>query len=307
MKRLTTLSFLFLFLTNNLCSQVETDTTRERFIFDTSGYFNSHKRLFETKREYPKFDYNTIDQKRYQDTSMLDSTHYNYDFDYLYGSDEIDSEDTMEYDTTSFNRYYQSKTISSFDLYFGSKVFNSSFYNLFNTIDHIRLFSPIYEVGLGFSARMVVGSGSRYDAGIPHDGHWTYHTIIPIQISINDSINSKLTGSTISFSFGKDLCYLINNFDFVISGGIDLGRLMLSNSNYKYMKNPFFNPTISVQPKVKIKHFVISLRVDAWNDISNARWKQALVTRFSDRQTYDLTNYRQSGMRFLVGIGYTFK
>lgn len=307
MKKLITLSFLSLFLTNSLCSQTEIDTTRERFIFDTSGYFNSHKRLFETKREYPKFDYNTVDQKRYQDTLMLDSTHYNYDFDYLYGSEESNIEDTIEYDTTSLNRYYQSKTISSFDLYFGSKVFNSSFYNSFNTIDHIQFNSSIYEFGFGFSARMVVGSGSRYDAGIPHDGHWTYHTIIPIQISINDSINSKLSGSTFSFSFGKDLCYLIDNFDLVVSGGIDVGRLMLSNPDYKLMKNPFFNPTISVQPKVKIKHFVLSLRVDCWNDMSTARWKEALVTRYSKRPSYALENYRQSGMRFLVGIGYSFK
>lgn len=326
MKKLIILSFLSLFLTNSLCSQTEIDTTVERFLFDTTGF---HEMFQEQKKrdqeKYEAFQKNRIDslstphkskgienvfgskQSNIQrDTSMLDSNHYNYDFNYLYDSDENDIEDTIEYDTTPPNRYYQSKTINSFDLYFGSKVFNSSFYNSFNVIDHVRFNSPIYEIGFGFSGQLAVGSTSSYD-NIVYEGHFSYHAILPIIIAVNDTIHFSTTGSTISFGFGRDLYYSLSNFDLIVSGGIDLGRLMLSNPNYKYMKNPFFNPTISVQPKVKIKHFVISLRVDAWNDISNARWKQALVTRFSGRQTYDLTNYRQSGMRFLVGIGYSIK
>lgn len=326
MKNLNLLSFFVLFLTNTLHSQIEIDTTREHFLFDTTGFYEMHqeqlKRVHEMYDAYQKNVSDTIKsprkskgienifgaEKNYRlaDTLMLDSTFYNYDPDYLYAIDEIDNDDTIGFDTTSFHRYYRSKTISSFELLFGSKAYNSSFYNSFNTLDHIRLFSPIYELGFGYSGRMVAGPSYSYDEGLPFDGHWSYHMIIPFQINVFDSINANLSGSTFSFSFGKDLFYLIDKFDLVVNGGIDMGRIMLSNSKHKFMKNPFFSPSISVQPKVKIKHFVLSLRVDCWNDISASRWKEALMTRYSKRESFDIENYRQSGMRFLFGIGYSF-
>lgn len=321
MKKLITLSFFVLFLTNNLCSQVEIDTTVERFIFDTTGFYE----MFQEQRNRDQEKYEEFQKNRKdsliipykskgienifgskQSTIQRNSSILNLtDYDDWPSPDEIDKEDSLGYDTTLFKRYYHSKTISSVDLCFGLKVFNSTFYNSISTIgDQFFVNAPVYEIVFAGTGRMVIGSNFGLDKGIPYDGHFSYHLILPAAIMLNDTLKMVMTGSTFSFGFGKDLLYMFSNFDLVVSGGIDIGRIALSYPKYKYMKNPFFNPMLSVQPKVKIKRFVISLRVDCWNDISNTKWKQAFFDKSFDKINYDVKNFRQSGMRFQLGVGF---
>jgi hypothetical protein len=222
-----------------------------------------------------------------------------------YEDDSIDviSEDTIlpPYKESIHN------TITAYEFYYSSKVFNNQFYNSFNQIDHINFQLPLNEIGIGLSGRICVGSMSSYDNQNCFDGQFSYKAIIPVKLTINDTLISTISGSTISINCGKDLYFSSSNFDLIISGGLDFGRIVLTNSAYKTQKNPFFSPTVSITPRVKIKHFVMSLKIDCWNDISKASWRPTLISRLSKENSYSINNFRQSGIRFSIGIGYSFK
>ena len=227
---------------------------------------------------------------------------FNCQAQYEYDSLEINSIDTILPPYTEPAHH----SITAVEIYYSSKVFNNQFYNSFNQIDHINFNQPLNEVGIGFSGRLTA-TGSNFDSSHhTFDGHLSFKTIVPVKLAINDSINSILSSSTFSFHCGKDLFYSLSNFDLIVSGGLDFGRITLKNANYKTQKNPFFNPTISIQPRVKIKKIVLSLRMDCWNDISKGVWKSTLFSRFSKENSYNINHFRQSGMRFSIGIGYSF-
>ena len=182
---------------------------------------------------------------------------FNCQAQYEYDSIEINSIDTILPPYTEPAHH----SITAFEVYYSSKVLNNQFYNSFNQIDHINFNQPLHEIGIGLSGRITTTGSSYDDSHHTFDGHLSFKTIVPIQLAINDTINSTLSSSTLSFHCGKDLFYSLANFDLIVSGGLDLGRITLKNVDFKTMKNPFFSPVISITPRVKINRFVMSLKL----------------------------------------------
>jgi len=103
--------------------------------------------------------------------------------------------------------------------------------------------------------------------------------------------------------FGKDLLPKSNIANCIVSFGFNTGRFRISGNDYKQQKNPFFSPTISIQPKIRIGPIVLSIRGDYGFDISKSNWRSVNFTN-KNNGIY-LSPLKQTGGIIYFSIGWT--
>lgn len=186
----------------------------------------------------------------------------------------------------------------SYDVSFGNKIYNNSFYSQLNTFTKADISIPTQFIGIGISGAFWAGSKSK---SFKYDGHIYFNQIVPQKIRLNDTLAPLITGNCLSMGFGKDLLSKTNTVDIIISGGFNMGRIRLYGKEITNQKNFYFSPKISIQPKVKIKSISFSIRGDYEYDISNPNWKKLY---FSKENPIILNKFNQSGLSLFFCVGY---
>lgn len=163
---------------------------------------------------------------------------------------------------------------------------------------------PIFSNTLiGWSFSGIISGGASLN-GPYHYYLQNISIIIPKDITINDSLETKLTGYNFKSMLGLiDIFNKNYNIDLVIFIGGEFGRIRLYDNPLLRKKNGYFAPKIELQPKVKFKRLVIGGSFGYGYDISNPNWKN---TWFSKDKSYTLDKLRQSGLSYQFFIGWSF-
>lgn len=192
----------------------------------------------------------------------------------------------------------KSKSINSFDLYYGYRPSFQNFYNQLNTTNKFEFNRPIQMIGFGVSGRFPM----TRDGSIC--GHFVYNQIIPQSIYINDTINCQITGFNFSYANGDAISTSSGLFTLFYYAGFNTGRLRLYGNQLARQKNVYFSPKIGIQPKITYKNFAVSFIIECEYDITNPNWKH---TFFSNKEQTKINKIRQSGVTGQIGIGYVIK
>jgi hypothetical protein len=177
-----------------------------------------------------------------------------------------------------------------------TRVYNKNYYNQLNTKDGFNQSNPPCFAGIGYSGyRFAIGRKASMLIQM------NYYKIIPSRIFIEDSLNTKLSGFVYGFGIGKGLFTKNRKLSISAYLGFNAGRITLSKNDLITQKNQFFSPKITIQPKVIIKKFVISLIIEAEYDVSNPKWKQ---TTFEKKQPYLLLPFHQTCFTGILSIGW---
>lgn len=185
----------------------------------------------------------------------------------------------------------------SIDVLYGHCLLKNDFNQQFNSQQHVSFSSPIQTVGIGLSGAYV--RNHRHDVGL----HYSYSQVVPQKIIIHDSIGGKINGFILSIDlFGRDLLPKSKIANCILSFGFNTGRFRISTNDYKQQKNPFFSPTLSLQPKLWIGSVVLSIRADYGFDLSKSGWRSV---NFSNKTTpLQLNALKQTGAIFYFSIGW---
>ena len=108
---------------------------------------------------------------------------------------------------------------------------------------------------------------------------------------MEDSLKTTLSGFIIGGAAGAAFSNLKKTLTLNIYLGFNTGRTTLINNEYISQNNPFFSPKISIQPKVIIKRFAISLIAEAEYDVSNPAWK---AKRWNKKAAHPLSPFNQT-------------
>lgn len=194
---------------------------------------------------------------------------------------------------------------ASLDLYYGNRVYDKSYYNQINAIDNIDLKTPPTFVGIGFSGYpahvVAINRTSLNIKWMLWQGN--YYKIIPNQITIEDSLNTKLSGYAVGLGFGAALATRKENLSLTAYIGFNTGRTTLSKNEFISQKNQFFAPKITIQPKFIVKQIALSFIVECEYDISNPMWRQTIFER---KEPHLLKPFNQTCLTGIVSLGYRF-
>lgn len=184
----------------------------------------------------------------------------------------------------------------TYDLYYGNRIYRNDFYKQFNTINKVTLSTPPMIVGLGLSGYdHLWGPRGRSVAYI------NYYKVLPANVKIEDSLKTTLSGFVFGAGVGPRLSNLKKTVNLNIYLGFNTGRTTLIKNEYISQKNPFFSPKISIQPKVIIKRFAISLIAEAEYDVTKSAWK---AKRINSKDAHPLNAFNQTCLTGIVSIGY---
>lgn len=184
----------------------------------------------------------------------------------------------------------------TFDLYYGKRIYINNLYSQVNTVEHASLSTPPTVAGIGISGYDHYFGPSSHIRGL-----FNYYKVIPATVRIQDSLTSSLSGFVFGGAIGPAFSNLKKNLNLNIYLGFNTGRTTLINNEYISQKNPFFSPKISIQPKVIIKRFAISLIAEAEYDVSNPAWKAKHRNRKAE---HPLSSFQQTCYTGIVSIGY---
>ncbi|MBC7865467.1 MAG: hypothetical protein IAF38_21005 [Bacteroidia bacterium] len=188
---------------------------------------------------------------------------------------------------------------NSYDVLYGTNVYTSNFYNQLNTVQKSTIFRPLQIVGIGCSFTNVYVNDYNYS------GHIFFSQILPARIKIQDTLDCGITGNLFSMSAkGIDIFKNNENFDLVLSVGANVGRIRLFQNNFVRMKNPFFSPMVSIQPKLGLGPITLSFLCTFAYDISNPNWKKTIVNGRDLAKPY---KFRQTCFTLLFSIGWTME
>jgi hypothetical protein len=188
-------------------------------------------------------------------------------------------------------KFYHQTTL---DLYYGNRVYINNLYSQLNTVERTSLSTPPSVIGVGFS-------GNDHYRSRRTTFYGNYYKVIPATLMIEDSLKTTLSGFVFGGGFGPSFSNLKRTLNLNIYLGFNTGRTTLINNEYISQKNPFFSPKISIQPKVIIKRFAISLIVEAEYDVSNPAWK---AKRWNKKEAHPLSSFNQTGYTGIISIGY---
>jgi hypothetical protein len=192
----------------------------------------------------------------------------------------------------------------SLELYYGNRVYDKSYYNQVNCIDKIDLKIPPSFVGIGVSGypMHITTLGGSYNNNLLVS-ELNYYKIIPSQITIEDSLSTKLSGYVFGAGVGPSLSTRRKRISLTAYIGFNTGRTTLSKNEFITQKNQFFSPKITLQPKFIIKRIAISFMLEAEYDVSNPAWRQ---TVFERKELRLLQPFHQTCYTALVCLGYKF-
>lgn len=185
----------------------------------------------------------------------------------------------------------------SVDVIYGHYLLKNSFNSNFNSQNDFSFSNPIQTLGVSLSGAYT--REHRHDYAI----HFSYSQVIPQQILVNDSIKSKINGFVLGVNmFGIDLLPKSKIANCIVSLGFNTGRFRISGNEFKQQKNPFFSPTLSIQPKIRIGPIVLSVRGDYGFDISKSNWRSVNFT--SKNIGINLNPLKQTGGIIYFSIGW---
>jgi hypothetical protein len=180
---------------------------------------------------------------------------------------------------------------------YGYRIYQSGFYGHFNTTDQFSLQKPAQTIGVIWCGTWRTGKRNA-EACI------YYHQIIPSTITIQDSLSAKTSGYVAGLTGNFDLFKQSRTFDLIIAPGFSFGRNRIYGADNLKLKNYFFCPKLSLQPRVLIRKITASVALEYEYDITNPHWKS---TWFSGKKgKAELQKFRQSCIVLNVGIGYRF-
>lgn len=190
------------------------------------------------------------------------------------------------------------KTLTTFDVYYGYKVFIHDFQGKFNTLQNFDISSPIQLIGLGESGPILINrvSGTYY-------GHILYNQVVPQSLYINDTIKSKITGFVFGLACGGYFNSKSENFYFNFYLGFNTGRLRFYENELIRQKNQFFSPKIGIHPRFHIKKFTIGIIAEAEYDISKTSWKKMAASK---GEKIIIDKFKQTAGTVSIGISYRF-
>lgn len=84
--------------------------------------------------------------------------------------------------------------------------------------------------------------------------------------------------------------------------GFNTGRLLVKSKGFVSQKNPFFAPTIFLQPQLYVKHFRFSIKTEYQFDLSKVGWRSLNITK--ETAKFYLTPLRQSALIVNISIGW---
>ncbi len=195
---------------------------------------------------------------------------------------------------------------TTFDIVYGNNIYQRNFGGQLNTIDQYRFGRPIQYMGISCSGMV------KTDRGHDLSGNLSWAKYLPQVFQINDSVNGKLTGFTIGLTAGKDLFPKAKAFDFILSGGLNLGKMKLIQEQFHYLeyknnslhlKNMLICPKISLMTKVYLGKFCISLNAEYMYDISSTSWKEKLLALGKPRSV-EVAGFRQTGYSLSLHLGW---
>lgn len=184
----------------------------------------------------------------------------------------------------------------STDIIYGNIFLENNFNNQLNTLQNHQFLKPLQTIGISSFAQY------QFSRVKKSDGYISYSQIIPQEINLSNGMHGKINGFIFGFSvFGKNLLPKAKVFNVFVSLGFNTGRIRISGDNFTSQKNPFFCPTISIQPRLKIKKTMFSIRAEYSFDVSSNLWRSLTVTKH--KGDVSLPNYLQSGLNLYVAFG----
>ena len=193
----------------------------------------------------------------------------------------------------------------SLDIVYGTRLFNNEFYSQVNTQRNFSFNRPVQVAGIGSSG--VISMSGRYGTSWI-GGHIAYCQVIPQKIAINDTVSCNLNGYLYSMTLaGIDIFSRSKTFALLASAGFNTGRLRLHGNEWARQKNPFFSPKFTLQPKIRMRMLVLSVRAEYEWDISSPNWRR---TYPANENKITLEKFRETGttILFCVGLhGYSFE
>ena len=151
--------------------------------------------------------------------------------------------------------------------------------------------------GLSYSGPLEMGSAANYDNVKHFDGNigFQYHTTSTYKP--NDTTSFRLGGYHINYALGHDLLFFWKKVDFNYRIGFDAGLMQLK-MNKKSYRNPFFDVTLQLEPRVIIWRFVLSAKAEMGFDITSKKWKP------KNNTVNDVLSYRNHFASYVVGLGF---
>jgi len=193
------------------------------------------------------------------------------------------------------------------DLIYGNTIYQRNLGGQLNTFDQYTFGRPIQYLGMGFSGMVKVDR--RYDLS----GTFQWVKYLPQVFRINDSLNGKLTGFTIGLTAGHDFFPRAKAIDFILSGGLNLGKMKLIQEQFHYLaytnntlhlKNMLICPKVSVMTKFYLRSFCITFNAEYMYDISSTTWKEKLLS-LGKPHSVAVAGFRQTGYSLSVHVGWS--
>ncbi len=195
---------------------------------------------------------------------------------------------------------------STIALTYGTHLYDNSLLGQVNTLDSFQIGLPTQHIGFGGNGHFVTNQKVAFA------GHFILAKYLPQQISLNDSTNAKLSGSSFGFGYGFDCLNKVENFDFILSAGLNFGRMKITQATNSTtgekvdlsVKNMFISPKASAMLIFYIKSISLSFNAEYGYDISASGWKRKIIG--GEESSLDLPSYNQSGLGFSVALGWAF-
>jgi hypothetical protein len=196
---------------------------------------------------------------------------------------------------------------TSLDLTYGNYLFRKPFDPQLNGSDHFKAGVPIQSLSLGVSGAFLVNGKWRCA------GHMLGAKFLPQDFRVNDSISGVITGCLYTLSLGYDIFPRSRSFDFIFSGGLNLGRTKLIKEkldflerydNTLHVKNMFISPKASMMVKLYVSKFCLTLNAEYAYDISGSDWKEKLLARHKPASV-SVPGFNQTGLNVSIGIGWS--
>jgi hypothetical protein len=182
----------------------------------------------------------------------------------------------------------------SFDFTYGQKIYAKNLYSQFNTFDSLDFNRPSKFIGFGISGyRIAVNPRNEFILKML----WNY--VIPQEVRIHDTVKGKLKGFTYNLGWGKSLSTKKKQLSLTFYVGFNTGFTKITSGELEKQINPFFAPSLSLQPKVVLKRITISVLIDADYDVSNPAWKSFR----SKEQSATINGFNQTGLSVIGTLG----
>lgn len=191
-------------------------------------------------------------------------------------------------------------------LTYGTNVYDKSLLGQVNTLDSFEIGRPTQYIGLSVNGHFMISRKVKVA------GHFILAKYLPQQININDSTNAKLSGSSFGFGYGFDCFNKAENIDFILSAGLNFGRIKLTQATNSItdekidlsIKNMFISPKASAMLIFYLKSVSLSFNAEYGYDISASGWKRKILG--GEEGSLNIPGYNQSGLGFSVGLGRAF-